>query len=170
VQVVRQGFSDGTLASGPWETGKDFGSANASALVRARVALRGLLALPRSEAMYFTAAKDSGGAPLDGACRYEIRGGRFDARWWSITLYDRAGWLVANEWHRHSVGSSAVPPGAADAWTIAVAPAQQPGLWIPSTHAPSFELTLRLYHPGAALRDAPQHAPMPEIRRGACGA
>lgn len=167
---MRRGFSDGTLASGPWETGKDFGSANASALVRARVALRGLLALPRSEAMYFTASKDNSGAALDGTCRYEISGGTFDARWWSITLYDRAGWLVANPVHRHSVGSSAVPPESAGAWAIAVAPAEAPGLWIPSTGAPQFELTLRIYHPGAALRDAPQEAAMPEVRRIACGA
>jgi hypothetical protein len=170
VQAVRQGFADGTLSSGPWETGKDFGSADASALVRARVALRGLLALPRSEAMYFTARTDSSGHPLEGRCRYEIRGGRFDARWWSITLYDRAGWLVPNQWHRYSAGSSAVPPESADAWAIALAPDDQPGLWIPSTGAPQFELTMRLYHPGAALRDAPQQAAMPEIRQIACGA
>ena len=168
VDAVRAGFSDGTLASGPWETGRDFGSADASALVRARVALRGLLALPRSEAMYFTAHTDSDGAALDGSCRYAIRGGRFDARWWSVTLYDRAGWLVPNEWQRHSVGSSAIAPEAADAWTIAVAPAEQPAPWIPSTNAPAFELTLRLYHPGAALRETPQDVAMPEIRRVGC--
>jgi hypothetical protein len=167
VQAVRAGFSDGTLASGPWETGRDFGSADASALVRARVALRGLLALPRSEAMYFTARTDSAGQPLAGRCRYEIRGGRFDARWWSITLYDRAGWLVPNDWHRYSVGSRAVE-AQADAWTIAVAPSEEAGPWIPSTNAPEFELTLRLYHPGAALRDTPDQVAMPEIRRGEC--
>ena len=170
MQAVRQGFSDGSLASGPWETGKDFGSTDASALVRARVALRGLLALPRSEAMYFTARNDSSGAALDGSCRYEIRGGRFDASWWSITLYDRAGWLVPNSWHRHSVGSGAVPPDSADAWSIAVAADEQPGLWIPSTGAPQFDLTLRVYHPGAALRDAPEQSVMPEIRRLGCDA
>src|SRR5262245_47249006 len=84
VHAVRAGFADGTLASGPWQTGRDFGTADASALVRARVALSGLLALPRSEAMYFTARTDSAGAPLEGRCRYAIRGGRFAARWWSI--------------------------------------------------------------------------------------
>jgi hypothetical protein len=167
VQAVRAGFSDGTLASGPWQTGRDFGSADASALVRARVALGGLLALPRSEAMYFTARTDSDGASLDGRCRYAIRGGRFDARWWSITLYDRAGYLVPNPWHRYSVGSAAIAPGA-DAWVIAIDPAEQPGLWIPSPNAPEFDLTLRLYHPGAGLRDAPQQSAMPEIARLEC--
>jgi hypothetical protein len=68
------------------------------------------------------------------------------------------------------VGSSAVPRESADAWAIAVAPDEQPTLWIPSTNAPQFELTLRLYHPGAALRDAPQEYAMPEIRRIACRA
>ena len=170
IHAVGAGFSDGTLASGPWETGKDFGSADASALVRARVALRGLLALPRSEAMYFTAHTDSAGAELDGRCRYAIRGGRFDARWWSITLYDRTGYLVANPWSRYSVGSAAVPADALDDWTIAVDPSEQPGLWIPSTNAPRFELTLRLYHPAAAIRDEPQDAALPRIEREACRA
>jgi hypothetical protein len=167
VHAVRAGFADGTLASGPWQTGRDFGSVDASALVRARVALSGLLALPRSEAMYFTARTDSAGAALDGRSCYAIRGGRFDARWWSITLYDRAGYLVANPWSRHSVGSAALAPGT-DAWTIAVAPDEQPGLWIPSTNAPEFDLTLRLYHPGAELRDAPERSAMPEIARLEC--
>src|SRR5262249_39532010 len=156
------GFSDGTLASGPWETGRDFGSAQASALVRARVALAGLLALPRSEAMYFTARTDSRGSPLDGRCRYAVPGRRFDARWWSITLYDRSGYLVPNPWHRHSVGSSAIAPEQAEDWTIAIAPGEQSGLWIPSTGAPQFDLTLRLYHPGSELREAPQRAALPE--------
>src|SRR5262245_54813596 len=165
--AVRAGFADGTLASGPWQTGRDFGTADASALVRARVALAGLLALPRSEAMYFTARTDSAGAPLEGRCRYAIRGDRFAARWWSITLYDRAGYLVPNPWRRYSVGSAALPAGA-DAWTIAIAPDEQSGLWIPSTNAREFDLTLRLYHPGAELRDAPDRAAMPEIARLAC--
>jgi hypothetical protein len=168
VHAVRAGFSDGTLASGPWETGRDFGTADASALVRARVALRGLLALPRSEAMYFTARTDSDGHELDGRCGYLIRGGRFDARWWSITLYDRAGYLVSNAWHRHSVGSAALSPEAADAWTIAVDPAEQPGLWIPSANATRFEMTLRLYHPGAAYRETPQLTDLPQIAQQEC--
>jgi hypothetical protein len=168
MHAVRAGFADGSLASGPWETGRDFGSADASALVRARVALAGLLALPRSEAMYFTARTDSSGAALVGRCRYAIRGGWFDARWWSITLYDRAGYLVPNSWHRYSIGSAAIPAGAEGAWTIAVESTAQPGLWIPSTNAAEFELTLRLYHPGAALREAPQDAAMPEIQQIGC--
>jgi hypothetical protein len=168
VHAVRAGFADGSLSSGPWETGRDFGSADASALVRARVALAGLLALPRREAMYFTARTDGSGAALEGRCRYAIRGGRFDARWWSITLYDRAGYLVPNAWHRYSIGSAAIPPGAEDAWTITVDPAEQPGLWIPSTNAAEFDLTLRLYHPGDALRETPQNAAMPQIERVRC--
>jgi hypothetical protein len=167
VHSVRAGFADGTLASGPWETGRDFGSVDASALVRARVALAGLLALPRSEAMYFTARTDSSGTALDGRCRYAIRGRQFDARWWSITLYDRAGYLVPNPWHRYSVGSAAVAPQVS-AWEIAVDRAEQPGLWIPSTNATEFDLTLRLYHPGAELRETPQRVAMPEIARVSC--
>ncbi|MFN3451713.1 MAG: hypothetical protein ACK4ZE_06100, partial [Sphingorhabdus sp.] len=59
VQQVRGGLNDGMVEVGPWQTGKSFGTVDASALTRAKVALSGLLALPSKEAMYFTAQKDS---------------------------------------------------------------------------------------------------------------
>ena len=61
VQQVRDGLNDGLVSSGPWETGKSFGTLDASTLTRAKVALSGLLALPAKEAMYFTATHDSDG-------------------------------------------------------------------------------------------------------------
>ena len=46
VQQVRGGLNDGRISNGPWETGKSFGTVDASTLTRAKVALSGLLALP----------------------------------------------------------------------------------------------------------------------------
>jgi len=167
VQAVRQGFSDGTLASGPWETGKDFGSADASALVRARVALRGLLALPRDEAMYFTARTDSAGVPFDGRCRYEIRGGRFDARWWSITLYGSDDFLIPNSANRYSVTKNNVKRGADGAFVIRLSSVEERNNWI-ATSPDGFQITLRLYNPGPAVKDNPATTPLPSIVKEAC--
>ena len=168
IYAIRGGMADSNLHNGAWSTGRDFGSVNADALTRARVALSGLLALPRDEAMYFNASTDSAGKPLDGRCAYTIRGGALAARWWSLTLYDPAGYLIANRWQRYSVGSGAVP--RADDWTIIVAAQPAPGLWIPAPAAKRFELTLRAYHPGAALLDRPETVALPVIERGECAA
>ena len=105
VNQVRGGLNDGRVSNGPWETGKSFGTVDASALTRAKVALSGLMALPAKEAMYFTATRDSDGRALDGRCTYDVRGGKLDGRWWSVTLYEGEGWLVknaANRWSAHA--------------------------------------------------------------------
>src|SRR5436305_2344527 len=72
VWSVRAGAMGSADAIGVWTTGRDFGTAGASAYTRAVVALRGLLALPASEARYYNAAVDQAGRALDGKCRYRI--------------------------------------------------------------------------------------------------
>jgi hypothetical protein len=152
---------------GPWTTGRDIGTVDTDTKTRAIVALRGLLALPKQEARYFTAATDSAGTPLSGKCRYTLSGGALPARWWSVTLYDRAGWLIPNRWNRHSVGSPAVP-GAATAWQVLIAPQQRPGAWIPTGTDGAFELTLRTYRPRGLLATDPARVALPTIARGEC--
>jgi hypothetical protein len=153
---------------GPWTTGKDIGTINTDMKNRAIVALRGLLALPKEEARYFTAATDSAGAPLSGRCSYTVTGGAFDARWWSVTLYDRGGWLIPNRWNRHSIGSAAIPADQANAWSFSIAPTEQPGLWIPTATDGLFELTVRTYRPRGVLASDPGRVTMPTITKGEC--
>jgi hypothetical protein len=153
---------------GPWSTGRDVGTAHADMKTRAVVALRGLLALPAQEARYFTASTDSAGAPLSGKCSYALNGGAMEARWWSVTLYDRAGWLIPNRWNRHSIGSSRIPADAADHWTVQVGPVEQPGLWVPSGTDGLFELTLRAYRPHGTMARDPGRISLPTITRGDC--
>lgn len=154
---------------GPWTTGRDIGTADADMKTRAIVALRGLLALPKEEARYFTAATDSAGAPLSGKCSYTISRGIIDARWWSITLYDRAGWLIPNRSNRHSVGSATIPADQASHWSLTVAPDQaSAALWIPTATSGPFELTLRTYRPRNKLATDPERTIMPTITKGAC--
>jgi hypothetical protein len=168
VWSVRAGSLGMQNAIGPWATGRDFGTAEASAYTRAVVALRGLLALPAREARYYTAATDDAGRPLDGHCRYRVSGGALAAKWWSLTLYDPAGYLVANRAGIYSVGSVGLPPAEQTGWTIIVSPDQRPGHWLPTGKAGRFELTLRAYLPvdggkGDFTRDA-----LPRIEREAC--
>src|SRR4051812_3300826 len=109
VWSIRIGALGSADTMGAWTTGKDFGSAQASAYTRAVVALRGLLALPASEARYYNAAVDSEGHSLEGRCRYRVLGSGLPTRWWSLTLYDTKGYLVANQPGIYSVNSAGMP-------------------------------------------------------------
>ncbi len=152
---------------GPWTTGSDIGTADADAKTRAIVALRGLLALPKQEARYFTARTDSAGAPLSGKCSYSVSGGAMEARWWSVTLYDREGWLIPNRWNRHSIGSAAMPDGAIP-WQFMISPDERAGAWVPTATEGAFELTLRTYRPRGTLAADPGRVTLPTITKGEC--
>lgn len=171
---IRSSGLGNDIRIGPWTTGRDIGTADADMKTRAIVALRGLLALPKEEARYFTAATDSEGRPLSGKCSYTIEGGVIEARWWSITLYDRAGWLIRNRWNRHSVGSARIsdrPEDEAYAWAVTVSPQETGGLWIPTATTGPFELTLRTYRPRGLLAEDPSRVgTMPTITKGECAA
>ena len=164
---VRNGTLGNDIEIGAWTTGRDIGTAQADMLTRATVALRGLLALPASEARYFTARTDSAGRALSGSCSYTMSGQALSARWWSVTLYDRQGWLVSNRWNQHSAGSAGA---AAAPWQLIIAPQPQAGLWIATGNDDAFELTLRTYRPSGVLASDPARAAMPTITRGTCAA
>lgn len=168
VQQVRGGLNDGMIAVGPWQTGKSFGTVDASTLTRAKVALSGLLALPSTEAMYFTAQTDSDGRPLDGRCNYVVHGGKLDGRWWSVTLYEGEGWLVKNAAERWSVPASSVEIDEAGRWSFVVSPTTHSGTWLPTGSVPAFDLTLRLYHPSPMTIKSPETAQLPSIERKGC--
>ena len=168
VHQVRSGDLGRQITNGPWSTNTDNGTADASALSRARVALFGLLALPAKEAMYFTARTDSAGAALDGNCTYTVSGSELDARWWSITLYKGEGWLVKNEANRWSVGGNAPERDANGNWSFTVSPQSVEGVWLPTGRTPQFDLTLRTYHPKGALLNDPAKAKLPTIKKERC--
>jgi hypothetical protein len=168
VHQVRSGDLGRQITNGPWSTNTDNGTADASALSRARVALFGLLALPAKEAMYFTARTDSAGAALNGNCTYTVSGGELDARWWSITLYKGEGWLVKNEANRWSVGGNAPERDANGNWSFTVSPQSVEGVWLPTGRTPQFDLTLRTYHPKGALLNDPAKAKLPTIKKERC--
>lgn len=167
-QTVRSGALGSNVAIGPWVTGTDFGTAQASARTRAVVALRGLLALPASEARYYTAAADDSGRPLDGRCRYRVSGGTLPAKWWSITVYDGAGYLVKNDAGIYSLGSAALGPGEQAHWNVVLAPDRQAGHWLPTGKIDHVELTLRVYLPADGGRGNLTRAQLPTIMRERC--
>lgn len=151
-----------------WRSDFTAGSDAADPYTRARIARHGLLALAKTEAVYFTRATDDAGAPLREACRYRLSGGPMPAGWWSVTLYDGQSMLPANTDGALRIDATRAGTGA---WSAVIAPRQPEGerLWISSRGAGSFDLTLRLYMPDAALLTEPNAAlTPPRIERLSC--
>jgi hypothetical protein len=172
VAQIRGNYAAKQVRNGPWSANTNQGTAAASPLTRAKVALNGLLALPAKEAMYYIAEADSDGKPLDGRCTYKLRGEEFDARWWSLTLYQGEGWLVPNKANKYSVGSGSLimMESKPAQWTITVGPdiPEELNGFIPTGGVPKFDLTLRVYHPQGALLNNPAKAKLPTIIRERC--
>lgn len=144
------------------------GSAEASPYVRARIARHGLLAMAKSEAIYFTRDRDDAGEPLREGCSYRLSGGPLPAGWWSITLYNAENFLPDNTDGALSYDASRAGEGR---WTAVIsdtAPSDGSG-WISSRNAGRFDLTLRLYMPEAAALSAPQETiSAPSLERLDC--
>ena len=70
-------------------------------MLKASVALGGLLASTREDSMYYLPDSVSG-EPLRLNCRYRIEGRDYDADWWSITAYGWDNYLIPNDHKRYS--------------------------------------------------------------------
>jgi hypothetical protein len=162
---LRPGDPARLATAGPnWFAGLDhigrFGEDHA---YRATIALLGLGALERVEAIYATCGRDVDGRRLDGAHAYtlavpaDLPVGAF----WSLSMYrmepDGRGFFVDNPIDRYTIGDRT--PGIvreADGATVVrlqhAAPADARGRanWLPAPDGP-FVLNWRLYEPGEGL-------------------
>lgn len=139
------------------------GSSNADDLTRARVAIGGLLALDRSESMYFVAHTDSQLRPLRSRCTYKVSGTAPSARWWSITAYAEDHFLFDAPDKKFSFTSNGD-------YSFITGPQATTGMqWLPTSGDRGLELMLRLYQPDATLQAAPASLRAPDIELvGAC--
>jgi hypothetical protein len=124
-------------------------------LKRAIVTQVGLGANLPGDAIYPLNLADSEGKPLDGANDYTIlfdKGQMPPAQaFWSITLYDPAGFQVANSLNRFAVSSwmpfKYNPDGSLDLYFQNESPgADKEANWLPAPKEP-YNLTMRLYAP-----------------------
>ncbi|HYZ42208.1 MAG TPA: DUF1254 domain-containing protein, partial [Stellaceae bacterium] len=118
-------------------TAGDYGS---DYLHRAAIARFGLGANIAADAIYPSTAIDGAGEPLVGAKNYVIHfppGATPPVRgFWSLTVYDRDGFLVANPINRYTVGSETAlvrnPDGSLDILLQNTAPKTLATNWLPT--------------------------------------
>ena len=151
-----------------WVSDWSIGSEASGRYLKAWVARRGLLAMRKSEAVYFNRSTDNDGAPLRESCRYLVSGADLPGGWWSVTLYDRLSYLPMNTDGHMSYDASAAGPGA---WQFEIGPTRPVGDvdWVSSKNGEGFDLTLRIYQPEQAFLDAPMRGwTLPEVQLLSC--
>lgn len=156
-----------------WTVSYELGNYGTNYLLRSAMAQFGCqgcqVNIP-AEAIYFTGSRDAFGDALNGANSYAIRflaGALPPVKaegFWSITLYDSNGILVANPIDRYSLGSSSPleinADGSLSIYLSNTAPALAKDLanWLPAPLG-DFSLTLRTYIPSEALLDQSYKVP-----------
>ncbi|MFZ4687709.1 MAG: DUF1254 domain-containing protein [Polymorphobacter sp.] len=142
--------------------------------LRAKVALGGLAALPRIEAMYLSARTDKDGAALDGSKAYRVNlpANLPVGAFWSLTMYQQEAdgrlFFVPNPLDRFAVGdrSKHLRSNRDGSYEIFVQAAKPTGErvvnWLPAPKG-KFVLVFRGYLPRAAFLDGSFRLPPVEV-------
>jgi len=167
--ALTQGLAYGGVTIGAWTAWPKNGTAGIDPYARAMIARNGELPVGSGDGVSFYARTDDAGQPLDGRCDVLVSGITPPARFWTMTLYDPEGLLVANSMRRNGFTSQEIVRKADGNFDIAIAPRARPGNWLPTGGVERYQLVLRLYDTpvGMATRSG-REAPMPAISRRAC--
>lgn len=153
-----------SVQAGAWRADMHAGSQDANMYTRASIALNALLALDRSETMYFIAAKDDTGNTLRSRCNYRVTGTPPDARWWSITAYADDMFLFDIAKGNHSLNGSTAVLDLDGRFALTAGSTEYPGTyWLAANGNTAMVLTLRLYNPSPQLQAAPGTLRAPSI-------
>ena len=162
-------YKAGAVKNGPWMTNLTVGSREAGLHIKAVIAMTSLLALTKSEAVYYQAEVDDSGKPLSTKCIYRIDGKELDARWWSITLYGEDNFLIPNEKNIYSYNMDTVNKNSDGSYSIYLSSTPREQNWLPSGSGDQkIALLLRLYNPGPTVYANPGGIELPHIVKEAC--
>jgi len=167
--ALTRGTAFGAISIGAWTAWPKTGTADIDPYARAAIARRGELPVGSGDGIAFYARTADSGRSLDGRCEVVLSGVTPSARFWTLTLYDVDGRLVANSANRYGFTSQEITRFPDGSFQIVVAPRARPGNWLPSGGVDRYLLVLRLYDTpvGAATRIG-REAPMPAILQRAC--
>jgi hypothetical protein len=167
--TLTQGSAFGAIAIGGWTAWPKTGTQDIDPYARAIIARTGELPVGSGDGVAFYARADDAGQPFDGRCDVVIDGITPSARYWTMTLYDPDGQLVANSVERYGFTSQEIVRGPAGRFELTVSPRARPGNWLPTGGVERYVLVLRLYDtPVGITTTTRKEAPMPTIVRKAC--
>ena len=167
--ALKEGIAYGGITIGAWTAWPKNGTPGIDPYARAMVARSGELPVGSGDGVTFYARTDDDMRPLDGRCDVTLSGTTPQARFWTLTLYDPEGKLVANSVQRHGFTSQEIIRNAQGNFEITIGPQARPGNWLPTGGIDRYLLALRLYDTpvGLATRSG-RDTPMPSLSQKAC--
>jgi hypothetical protein len=159
----------GGLSIESWTAWPKSGTTDADPYVRASIARTGRLPTAMGDGVSFTLSSDDDGKALDGRCEVVVSGITPTARFWTLTLYNPDGALVANSTNRYGFTSQEIVRRSDGSFDIVVAPRANPGNWLPTGGVERYELVLRLYDTAVGVSTkAGREVPMPDVATRSC--
>ena len=119
----------------------------------------------------FQANSDSFGAYLHSSCDYLIEGPYAAGMWWSISVFDRRGKLIANDAARYAFTSDTVAANPDGSYIVTLGRDARAGNWLPTGGAGRLSLVFTVLDPATGLSQeerAERHKLLPAIRRENC--
>ncbi len=167
--ALTRGTTFGGLTVGAWTAQAKTGTIDADPYARASIARSGRLALALGDGITFMAKGDDDRRPFDGRCDVVLSGITPAARFWTLTLYNTHGELVANAVHRYGFTSEEIVRRPDGHFTIVVAPRANPGNWLPTGGIEHYILAMRFYDTsvGVATKEG-REIPMPVVTTRSC--
>jgi hypothetical protein len=167
--TTTRGTELGTLTIGAWTARPRTGTVEIDPYSRATITRSGELPIGTGDGIAFTAMTDDKKKPLDGRCDVVVSGVTPAARFWTLTLYDNKGHLIANTLQRYGFTSQEIVRGADGGFEIRVASRSRAGNWLPTGGIERYALMLRLYDTPVGVATRTQRdAPMPQIATVGC--
>lgn len=153
-----------------WEFSPRIGSPDIDPYARARLFAEGELPLAAGEGYTLRTHADIDGAPLQAACRYQLSSPFPAARYWTVTLTDRAGRLVPHLAERSGFTSAEIVRRHDGRFSIEIGPEPLAGNWLPTGgRNGGFEIVLRFYEtPLAATATLLDPRTIPTLRKTGC--
>ena len=167
--TATKGVDVGTLRIGAWVARPRTGTSGIDPYARATVARSGELPIGTGDGIAFTATTDDARHPLDGRCDVVVSGVTPAARFWTLTLYDPSGQLVANSMDRYGFTSQEIVRSSDGTFEVRIASRARAGNWLPTGGLDRYLLVLRLYDTPVGVATRTQRdAPMPSISTVSC--
>ena len=128
--TATRGTDLGTLTIGAWTARPKTGTADVDPYSRASIARSGELPVGTGDGVAFLRDDRRSQAAARGRCDVVISGVTPAARFWTLTLYDQKGHLVANSLQRYGFTSQEIVRGADGTFEIRVASRSRAGNWL----------------------------------------
>ena len=165
--MIDEGSAITTQTDGSWVSWFRAGSPDADPYTRAHMARAGWLPIGSASARYYSARVDDNGDRLSVDCDYRITSGPLGGEWWSLTLFDKRGRLIANTAGRYGFNSGNILRAPDRSFRIEMARMARPGNWLPMPESGEPMLVLQIY--GAkAVEDAEKTPSLPVVQRVTC--